>query len=221
MSNELKKGDLVVVHSPRLTADPMSVKVKDLPEARLALHLLADYDKHLLKHGLVADEAATQTLLQFDGEELLEWDPAEDPVWVQLTAEAGVTTTTNLADYLLNEVPTKALVFLQKAYDVRSSSEPTVIPLEMINLKISLDLSDQGHESSSNQLKASVQFTKQCVQIGFAGYGECNAAPGHGMPVVIEVLDGHPRVLIWADITKEDPTHVVSLAGAAESLASS
>lgn len=37
-----------------------------------------------------------------------------------------------------------------------------------------------------------------------------------GAPILIERYKGHIRVVIWADINQEDPTHIVSLAGAYE-----
>ena len=50
------------------------------------------------------------------------------------------------------------------------------------------------------------------------GYGDyCSRKDGHGQQVMIENRHGVPHVIIWADINEEDPTHIVSLAGAAES----
>lgn len=50
--------------------------------------------------------------------------------------------------------------------------------------------------------------------IQFDGYGERNAEPYCAFPVLIENRGGVPHVVIWGDITQEDPTHVISLAGA-------
>lgn len=36
-------------------------------------------------------------------------------------------------------------------------------------------------------------------------------------PIFIEFYDGKPRILIWADINEEDPTHVIDLSLALES----
>jgi len=49
------------------------------------------------------------------------------------------------------------------------------------------------------------------------GYGDCGSAEGHGWPIVIEYYEKDVRVLVWADINQEDPTHVISLAKAEES----
>ena len=49
------------------------------------------------------------------------------------------------------------------------------------------------------------------------GYSDYCSQDGHGQQVLIENRHGVPHVIIWADINDEDPTHIVSLAGAAES----
>ena len=53
------------------------------------------------------------------------------------------------------------------------------------------------------------------------GTGDYGSADGYGWPVVVEFdpedLVQPPRVLIWADINQEDPTHIISLAQAMES----
>lgn len=54
------------------------------------------------------------------------------------------------------------------------------------------------------------------VMIGADGYGECTALDGGGFPIVIEFHEGEFCILVWGDIDKEDPTHVISLEGARE-----
>ena len=49
------------------------------------------------------------------------------------------------------------------------------------------------------------------------GYSDHLSQDGHGQQVLIENRHGVPHVIIWADINDEEPTHIVSLAGAAES----
>lgn len=48
------------------------------------------------------------------------------------------------------------------------------------------------------------------------GIGDCCSEDGHGAAVLVERWDGEWRVVVWADINQEDPTHIVSLSGAAE-----
>ena len=38
-------------------------------------------------------------------------------------------------------------------------------------------------------------------------------AEGHGTPVFIELYKGELRVIVWADINQEDPTHIIPLGG--------
>ena len=56
----------------------------------------------------------------------------------------------------------------------------------------------------------------QMISIGFDTYGDCGTAEGYGRPVAIELYDGELRVLVWSDVNYEDPTHIISLAGAKE-----
>lgn len=50
----------------------------------------------------------------------------------------------------------------------------------------------------------------------FEGYGDHNSPDGQGIPVLFEVYEGELRLLVWADINREDPTHIISLDGARE-----
>lgn len=54
------------------------------------------------------------------------------------------------------------------------------------------------------------------VELRLPGYGTAAMMPGSSGPVLIEYRDGQPFVVIWGDINQEEPTHVVPLAGAAE-----
>lgn len=54
--------------------------------------------------------------------------------------------------------------------------------------------------------------------ISIDGFGEKNSGDGEGSPVWLEIENGVPSLKVWADITSEDPTHIISLGGAAEAL---
>ncbi len=56
------------------------------------------------------------------------------------------------------------------------------------------------------------------VDIAMPGYGNATTEDGYGVPVFLEYRHGVPHVVVFADINQEDPTHVISLAGAAEAL---
>ena len=49
------------------------------------------------------------------------------------------------------------------------------------------------------------------------GTGDMPSPAGHGWPVLIEIYNGTPRIIIWSDINEEDPTHTIDLSGALES----
>ena len=40
---------------------------------------------------------------------------------------------------------------------------------------------------------------------------------GDYSPIVIEWYDGVPRIIIWADINDQDPTHIIDMSKALES----
>ena len=40
---------------------------------------------------------------------------------------------------------------------------------------------------------------------------------GNFAPILLEQLDGVVRLIVWGDINKEDPTHIIDLSGALES----
>ena len=56
------------------------------------------------------------------------------------------------------------------------------------------------------------------IQIRVQGYGDISSKDGYGAPVLLENRHGTPYLVVWADINREDPTHTINLAGAAEAL---
>jgi len=54
------------------------------------------------------------------------------------------------------------------------------------------------------------------IYLGVEGLGEPQAYPGQGRPVMLEVWDGEIRLIVWADINSDDPTHIIPLTKAAE-----
>lgn len=84
-------------------------------------------------------------------------------------------------------------------------------------------LFDHGERDAQGAIRKPMAVTAKStdggnLEIGFPGYGEFGAEVGEGRPVVIELLSGCPRVVIFGDINSEDPTHKISLAGAKEEL---
>lgn len=64
--------------------------------------------------------------------------------------------------------------------------------------------------------KCVAEYGTGCVQLGFDGYGDAGSAEGHGRPVTVEYYGNQVRVLVWADINQEDPTHIIPLDEAKE-----
>lgn len=54
------------------------------------------------------------------------------------------------------------------------------------------------------------------LEIRAEGYGEKEAAPGHGSVLAVEIHQGRLRLLVFADIRQEGPTDVINLEGARE-----
>jgi hypothetical protein len=51
------------------------------------------------------------------------------------------------------------------------------------------------------------------VSVQHEGTGcQCGDFP----PIFIEWYDGKPRIIIWADINEEEPTHIIDMSGALE-----
>jgi hypothetical protein len=48
------------------------------------------------------------------------------------------------------------------------------------------------------------------------GYGVKTMHPGYGAIAFLEKYEGKLRLLVWADINQEDPTHTIELEGASE-----
>lgn len=64
------------------------------------------------------------------------------------------------------------------------------------------------------------EFENAGVAILLPGYSDIYTLPEYDSPVVlVEYRDGVPFVVVWADINQEEPTHQISLAGAAKSAA--
>lgn len=67
------------------------------------------------------------------------------------------------------------------------------------------------------RLQITIDVSKQGIAIGAKGYGEKTAEPGTGRPIFIDFFNDELRVHVWADINKEDQTHIIDMSGALES----
>lgn len=82
------------------------------------------------------------------------------------------------------------------------------------SVEFSLRGVSQGH--GEEKLKGGIKTGPTYLEISFEGYGDFCSQDSLGSPLVIEYYQGEIRIVIWANINQEDPTHVISLEGARE-----
>ena len=71
-------------------------------------------------------------------------------------------------------------------------------------------------QNKTLELRARPSGHDNMLLIGAKGYGEMTAMDGGGYPILVEFNQGEFKVMIWADINQEEPTHIISLEGARE-----
>lgn len=74
-----------------------------------------------------------------------------------------------------------------------------------------------GWNGDPKTIPCDIEHGDNAILIRPDGCGDAGSEAGYGWPVVIEYYEKDVRVLVWADINQQDPTHVISLAGAKES----
>ena len=80
--------------------------------------------------------------------------------------------------------------------------------------RISLNIKDA--DGGKWVLPVTLHLNNLGLAIQAEGYGEMTAAEGQGLPIYLEYLDQKLRLLVWADINDEEPTHVIDMEGARE-----
>jgi hypothetical protein len=68
----------------------------------------------------------------------------------------------------------------------------------------------------ADKLPIKITVSPHGVSLYAEGHGDFGSAEGHGTPVFLELHRGRLRLLVWADIKREDPTHDIDLSGARE-----
>lgn len=84
-----------------------------------------------------------------------------------------------------------------------------------------MDLKEYDHCCSSDPPAVRLAVSNEndnTLAIGAEEYGVKTMEPGCGAIAIMEYYENELRLLVWADITNEDPTHVISLEGAREAL---
>ena len=88
---------------------------------------------------------------------------------------------------------------------------------ETVEESVEFELDDHSEEKAPPvRGRVEVQKHGQNLILRFEGFGDHNSEDGYGAPVLVENWEGKLRVVVWADINQEDPTHVIDLTGARE-----
>lgn len=72
---------------------------------------------------------------------------------------------------------------------------------------------ESGHEGS---LRVRVVANESAISICPDGYGDFGSAKRHGCPIFLELHRGRLRLVVFADINREDPPHIIDLEDARE-----
>lgn len=81
-------------------------------------------------------------------------------------------------------------------------------------MKTELRLKDS--ETGKEYLVTIQQGNPLFLNIGIEGHGDYVSEDGCGFPLTLEIFNGKLLLNVWADINKEDPTHIIDLEGARE-----
>ena len=87
-----------------------------------------------------------------------------------------------------------------------SKDSKRAIPSEVINFKLD-DVIDYDDKS----IRGKIAIENDRIILHFQGYGDAFSDDSDGYPVLIELYEGTPRVVIWEDINIEEPTRIISL----------
>jgi hypothetical protein len=72
---------------------------------------------------------------------------------------------------------------------------------------------ESDHEDS---LRIRVVANESSISICPEGYGDFGSVEGHGCPIFLELHRGRLRLVVFADINREDPPHIIDLEDARE-----
>lgn len=127
----------------------------------------------------------------------------------------------NYDEEQLADSPDSQYAILPIAMTEEETNTESLLPASMVDARqLSGVLRDTvpavSHETAP--IPFIVEYSGNTIVIGFRGYGEKTATTGYGRPIHIEHYDGKLTLRVWGDINSEDPTHVIDLHGAQESL---
>ena len=75
-----------------------------------------------------------------------------------------------------------------------------------------------GYIEGEETLSVSVRCEQDnlALLLDLKGHGLSGMESGNGSVVALEYYEGRPRLLVWADINQEEPTHVIDLSESRE-----
>jgi hypothetical protein len=65
-------------------------------------------------------------------------------------------------------------------------------------------------------LKGLIEIGVGTIMFNFDGYGDGGSPPEEGFPIAIRWDDNQLKLYVWADINREEATHIINLEGALE-----
>lgn len=71
-------------------------------------------------------------------------------------------------------------------------------------------------ENRTKVIAVEAEQEARSIVIKPEGYGDFHSEDGNGTPILLEFWEGQLRLVVWADINSQDPTHVIDLEGARE-----
>ena len=83
---------------------------------------------------------------------------------------------------------------------------------------VSAVLTDQMGDTDTLKTPAKINCRGGAIFVHIDGYGDSCSPDNQGFPIAIEIAEGVARVVIWADVNQEDPTHIIPLTNAKENL---
>jgi hypothetical protein len=85
----------------------------------------------------------------------------------------------------------------------------------MLNLS-TIELQDKDSKNN-RQIPVQIMFENGCLFLRPEGTGDLHSPDGEGFPIMLEYYNKSIRLVVWADINQEDPTHIIPLENALES----
>lgn len=84
------------------------------------------------------------------------------------------------------------------------------IPREHTIRRVLLDAGDEDIRLAHD---VTIALMDEAVLIRPPHCGTKGMDDDHGYPVMFEIYNNVPRLIVWADINQEDPTHIIDLSG--------